>query len=71
MKQTTEKTRLLFATAFCFFFYFAQSVARGVYGTLSPFLIDYYDKTSYHLAGIKNNTHITVVSSDSHSSSPH
>ena len=45
MKQTTEKTRLLFATAFCFFFYFAQSVARGVYGTLSPFLIDYYDKT--------------------------
>jgi len=45
MKQTTEKTRLLFATGFCFFYYFAQSVARGVYGTLSPFLIEYYDKS--------------------------
>ena len=45
MKQTTEKTRLLFATGFCFFYYFAQSVARGVYGTLSPFLIEHYDKS--------------------------
>ena len=42
MGSRKEKRRLAAATAFCFFFYFAQSLARNVYGTLSPFLVEHY-----------------------------
>ena len=42
MRTGKEKRRLAAATAFCFFFYFAQSLARNVYGTLSPFLVEHY-----------------------------
>ncbi len=42
MEQKSKHTRLVLATAFCYFFYFAQSVARNVYNTLTPFIIDHY-----------------------------
>ena len=44
MNKTNEKAgvRLLLATAFCYYFYFAQSVARNVYNTLSPFVVEHY-----------------------------
>ena len=42
MKTKTNKTQLLLATAFCYYFYFAQSVARNIYNTLTPFIVDQY-----------------------------
>ncbi len=42
MEQKSKRTRLVLATAFCYFFYFAQSVARNVYNTLTPFIIAHY-----------------------------
>ena len=42
MEQKSIRSQLLLATAFCYFFYFAQSVARNVYNTLTPFIVDHY-----------------------------
>lgn len=42
MSKDKGKKQLVSATFFCFFFYFAQSVARNIYGTLSPFLVEHY-----------------------------
>ena len=37
-----NKRRLLLATVFCYYMYFAQSVARNIYNTLTPFIVDHY-----------------------------
>ena len=42
MNINSEKRRLLLATAFCYYMYFAQSVARNIYNTLTPFIVDHY-----------------------------
>ena len=42
MEQKSIRSQLLLATAFCYFFYFAQSVARNIYNTLTPFIVDHY-----------------------------
>ena len=42
MTQNNSKTRLILATVFCYYFYFAQSVARNIYNTLSPFVVNHY-----------------------------
>ena len=42
MEKRSLRTQLILATAFCYFFYFAQSVARNVYNTLTPFVVDHY-----------------------------
>ncbi len=42
MEKRSFRVQLVLATAFCYFFYFAQSVARNVYNTLTPFVVDHY-----------------------------
>lgn len=42
MKKFNMNQQLILATAFCYFYYFAQSVARNVYNTLTPFIVDFY-----------------------------
>lgn len=42
MRDKKKYLQLLFATGFCYYFYFAQSVARNVYNTLTPFVVDHY-----------------------------
>ena len=42
MTKDREKKQLLNATVFTFFFYFAQSVARNIYNTLTPFIVAHY-----------------------------
>lgn len=42
MKSKNYKAQLYFATALCYFFYFSQSVARNIFNTLTPFIVDHY-----------------------------
>ena len=44
MEQTNDrrKLQLTLATFFCYFYYFSQSVARSIFGTLTPFIVEHY-----------------------------